>query len=183
MPEFKEMTARDAHQYVLDNGSEPCAEAEYSILKCPIFTKMYAQNILKKRWILGEEVIIRSPEQIVLYCINVIEGTWGSAEEVLLKDARDDLAKLKADPNHEMQGTLWAYWYCENCMNLGDKQFEWPELEEILLEHPNGKWAWWYVMTVRKSAWPEIEHKLNVDDKRNYDLQVSEWNAKSILED
>ena len=69
----------------------------------------YASDVIKGRWVEGEEVIKRSSEWAFHYALNVIKSRWVEGEEVIKRDS------------------YWTYWYAMDVING-----RWVEGEEAI---------------------------------------------------
>lgn len=56
--------------------------------RAPYWAFWYAYNVLKHRWVEGEDIICRSPHFIYQYSKDVIRGPWLEGEEFLKKSRR-----------------------------------------------------------------------------------------------
>ena len=63
--------------------------AESSIAKDAQASYQYAEHLLKGRFPLGEQVILKSPDVIVPYIFNIIKGPWLEAENMIFSGEVD----------------------------------------------------------------------------------------------
>jgi len=91
----------------------------------PYHTYLYAKDVIKGRWMEGEEEIKKDPESAYYYARGVIKGRWLEGEE-----------EIKKDP-------IWAYNYVREVI-----KGRWPEGEEEIRKNPG--WAFNYARDVLK---------------------------------
>ena len=117
-------------------------ELELIIIKDPSYACLYAQYVIKGRWIEAENIIATSAEWAFYYSYNVIGGRWGTSRA---KTEAEE--SIKKDP-------LYAYRYAKNII-----KGRWTEAEKSIAECANDD-TFDYLKDVVKDRWPEFEEKL-----------------------
>ena len=137
-------------QYIIKlfNGQR-WPEAEKYLLKNYIDSKsiiMYAQKIIKGRWLEGERVLLSMsaandkdlPYELYLYALNVIKGPWREAERIIFQDP-------------EVAANYAA--------NITKEKLP-KEIEDEIANYRDVSIAIDYAVDVYKKRWPEYERNL-----------------------
>ena len=125
---------------------------------------LYAKNVCKGAFPLGEKAIKENPLCAWLYCRDVIKCRWHDAKE-----------RIKKDPS-------CAYSYCLAMME-GER---WLEAEEFIQKSP--VWAGAYAEKILKGRWEEAEDRIAKDNDAAEDYyrfvikgNWEGWSEKQIL--
>ena len=116
------------------------SSCEKAILNDANCSYLYAKNVCKGAFPLGERAIKENPLFAWLYCRDVIKCRWYDAEEWIKKDP------------------CCAYSYCLAVMG-GER---WIEAEEFIQKSP--VWAGAYAEKIIKGRWEEAEDRIAKDD-------------------
>ena len=92
-------------------------------------TYLYARDVIKGRWVEGEEAIKNEPIWVYYYARDVIEGRWIEGEEEIKKDLRytyyyaKDIIKGRWLEGEEgiRKDSKWAYYYARYVLNLSNR--------------------------------------------------------------
>lgn len=80
------MTPKDAYLYSIVIRGQ-CSEYEAAIIQDPRYAYLYACDVLRSRWLLGEEVIAQDPKYAFLYAKYVIHGRFSEGEAAIATNA------------------------------------------------------------------------------------------------
>lgn len=138
------LNLRDLYSKASKSNKRLSRSEEMIIATDANYSHIYAKNICKGPFPLGEDAIKKQPFYSYLYCKDVIKQRWSDAEDTIKKDP------------------FCAYSYSKNIM-----QERWPEAEKCIKSNP--VWAAAYAAEVIKGRWPEAEKRIAKDENASID--------------
>lgn len=125
----QKITSKEAYTWIVEIG--PSKSLEKIVAQSKYYSYMYAKDVLKGRFKLGENQIAKSSVYVYLYARHVIKGRWPEGEPKLMKDP------------------YWALWYAIDVIKN-----RWPEAEPAIQKYdgsghftdknPDGtRMTWW----------------------------------------
>ena len=103
----------------------------------------YAHDVIKGRWLWGEEVISKSTKYSYQYAKSIIKGPWPMGEEAISKSGE------------------WSYWYARDVI-----KGPWPMGEEAISK--STKYSCQYTKNIIKGPWPMGEEAISKDAEYSY---------------
>lgn len=133
-------------------------DIEDLILESPVLAALYAANVIRGRWIKGEEIIASRAESAFIYADGVIRGRWSVGEDAILtrpefiaRYARD---VIKGRWGYGEHFILTDHVYVAKYGQYDDGSGI--DVEDIMSY--NAEFAYMYARDVIKGRWPEAEH-------------------------
>lgn len=77
--------SRSAYYYCSVSGIRN-SKVEAVIAQSPLWSCRYAKNVLKGRFVIGEEIIAKHPDYALEYVKDVVKDKWGLGEEMMKTD-------------------------------------------------------------------------------------------------
>lgn len=123
-------------------------KGEKSIATSAKQSYLYAKDVIYGRFSLGEDAILKSPKFAFLYIEDVLRGAWPEAEEIISKDAE------------------YSYLYANRVLNA-----RFPKGEDAILQ--DAHWAFYYAKDVIEDRWTDAEKIISKDAKTAYEYAES----------